>query len=300
MEPRKLERVMVDFTEGRFNVLVATTIIESGIDIPTANTILVDHADRLGLAQLYQLRGRVGRSRERGYCYLLVPSQSVLQKEARARLSVIQKFTDLGSGFHVASHDLELRGAGELLGAKQKGHVQAVGIDLYAQLLEEAVRTLRGEQPKVSFDPEINLPINARIPEEYVPDNQLRLMLYKRLANGTDEERVLAVFEEMQDRFGPAPGPVTNLVEAMRIRTLARHVGLRAVDGSPAQVTLTFHPESPMPIEQVIALVSDPKSQFRAPADFKLVYRFNEMELRNTLSSVRICLQRLGEFVTDQ
>ena len=143
MDPAKLERVMIDFTEGRFNVLVSTTIIESGIDIPTANTMLVDQADRLGLAQLYQLRGRVGRGQERGYCYLLVPGEAAIDRDARARLAVIQKFTELGSGFHVASHDLELRGSGELLGTRQKGHVQAVGLDLYSQLLDEAVRTLR-------------------------------------------------------------------------------------------------------------------------------------------------------------
>ena len=141
MEPAKLERVMLDFTEGTHNVLVATTIIESGIDIPTANTILVDQADRFGLAQLYQLRGRVGRSRERGYCYLLVPGQAALDKEARARLAVIQKFTELGSGFHVASHDLELRGAGELLGTRQKGHVQAVGLETYTQLRRGCAKT---------------------------------------------------------------------------------------------------------------------------------------------------------------
>ncbi len=299
METGKLERVMVDFTEGRYNVLLSTTIIESGIDIPTANTMLVDHADHYGLAQLYQLRGRVGRSRERGYCYLLVPGESVIGNEARKRLAVIQKFTELGSGFQVASHDMELRGAGELLGTRQKGHVQAVGLDLYAQLLDEAVRTLRGQAPKVEFDPDVNLQVNARIPEEYVPDTHLRLVLYKRLANANDEEDVLTVQEEMQDRFGPLPGTVENLIEVMRIRTLARYVGLQSVDPAGDRVLLTVHPQSPLPIAAILHLVQAPNSGFQAPADFKLAYTFTPEERRDTIAGTRICLQRLAEFVTE-
>jgi transcription-repair coupling factor (superfamily II helicase) len=290
---------MLDFTEGRFNVLLSTTIIESGIDIPTANTMLVDHADQYGLAQLYQLRGRVGRSRERGYTYLLVASESTLSADARKRLAVIQKFTELGSGFHVASHDMELRGAGELLGTKQKGQMQAVGLELYAQLLEEAVRTLRGETPPVEFDPDINLQVNARLPEDFVPDNHLRLVLYKRLANANDEEDVLAVSEEMVDRFGPLPRVVENLVEVMRVRTLARYVGLRAVDLRGEALLLTVHPETPMPIPAIIGLVSDPHSGFSAPADLKLQYRFDAHERRDTVVAARIALQRLAELVTE-
>ncbi len=299
MDPQKLEKVMVDFTEGRFNILVATTIIESGIDIPTANTMLIDQADRFGLAQLYQLRGRVGRSRERGFCYLLVPGQAAIDREARARLAVIQKFTELGSGFQVASHDLELRGAGELLGTSQKGHVQAVGIDLYAQLLDDAVRTLRGEAPKASVDPDLNIQVNARIPETYVPDHQLRLMLYKRLANAPDEERVISIAEEMVDRFGSPPGPLENLIEAMRIRTLARSLLIETVDHSPNHLMLTFNPQTPLPVDAIIGLVRAPGSQFRVPADFKLVYQFDSQEKQDTLRALRICLQRLAELVTE-
>lgn len=300
MEARQLERVMLDFTEGRYNVLLATTIIESGIDIPTANTMLVDHADRFGLAQLYQLRGRVGRARDRGYCYLLVPGEAALAGDARKRLAVIQKFTELGSGFQVASHDLEIRGAGELLGTKQKGQVAAVGLDLYAQLLEEAVRKLRGEAPKVEFDPEINLQVVARIPEEYVPDTHLRLVLYKRMANAQDEEEILEVAEEMADRFGPPPGPVENLFEVMRIRTLARYVGLTGVDHAGDKVLFTFHRESPFPVPAVVELVTAPGSRFRAPADYKLTYIFTPEERRDTVTAVRMCLQRLAEFVTER
>jgi transcription-repair coupling factor (superfamily II helicase) len=299
MEPAKLEKVMLDFTEGRYNVLLSTTIIESGIDIPTANTMLIDQAERFGLAQLYQLRGRVGRSRERGYCYLLVPSQAALDKEARARLSVIQKFTELGSGFHVASHDLELRGAGELLGTRQKGHVQAVGIETYTQLLDEAVSTLRGEAPKPSVDPDINIQLNARIPEEYVPDTSLRLMLYKRLANATDEERVIGIAEEMLDRFGNPPGPFENLIEIMRIRTLARLLMIHTVDHSPRFAQFTFHPQTPLAVQAILTLVQQKPGAWRVPADYKLVYTFNPQECQNTVQSLRICLQGLSELVTE-
>jgi len=300
MEASQLEKVMVDFTDGRYNVLLSTTIIESGIDIPTANTMLIDNADRFGLAQLYQLRGRVGRSRERGYCYLLVASQTALRREARARLAVIQKFTELGSGFHVASHDMELRGAGELLGTRQKGQVQAVGVDLYAQLIEDAVRNLRGKAAKIEFDPDINIQLHARIPEDYVPDNHLRLVLYKRLANAEDEERVLTIADELSDRFGPRPGPVDNLISLMRIRTLARYIGLKSVDHGAHKLQLVFDPQSPLPVQSVVALVTNPNSRFTAPANFRLLYTFDAEERRDTVNATRLCLQRLSELVTDQ
>jgi transcription-repair coupling factor (superfamily II helicase) len=299
MAPATLDKVMPDFSEGQYNVLLSTTIIESGIDIPTANTMLVDQAERFGLAQLYQLRGRVGRSRERGYCYLLVPGEAALDRDARARLSVIQKFTEPGSGFHVASHDLELRGAGELLGTRQKGHVQAVGLETYTELLDEAVRTLRGQTPKPSVDPDINIQLNARIPETYVPDTSLRLMLYKRLANATDEEKVLGIAEEMLDRFGNPPGPFENLIEIMRIRTLARLLMIQTVDHNPKYTQLTFHPDTMIPAQTILALVQQNQSPWRVPANYKLIYQFNPQECQNTVQSLRICLQGLSELVTE-
>ncbi|MFN3200459.1 MAG: transcription-repair coupling factor [Bradymonadia bacterium] len=298
MDPGRLEEVMLDFTEGRYNVLLSTTIIESGIDISNANTMLVDHADHFGLAQLYQLRGRVGRGRERGYCYLLVPSEAALAGDARKRLAVIQKFTELGSGFQVASHDLELRGAGELLGTKQKGQIAAVGLDLYAQLLDEAVRKLRGEPPKLEIEPDLNLDVNARLTEDYIPDTHLRLVFYKRLSNCNDEEDVLSAADEMTDRFGPLPGPAENLVELMRISTLAKYLAITSVDRQgKGAVVFTFHAQTPLPVAEILALVSDPRSGFTAPADFKLHYQYTEEELRDTLGAVRNVLQRLAEKV---
>ena len=299
IKPKRLEKVMVDFSEGRYNLLLSTTIIESGIDIPNANTMLIDQADHFGLAQLYQLRGRVGRSRERGYCYLMVPSEAVLRPEARERLSIIQKFTELGSGFQIASHDMELRGAGELLGTRQKGHVQAVGLDMYSRMLAEAVRKLRGEKPPLEFDPEIKLQTAALLPEEYIPDSQLRLLFYKRLANSGDEEDVLALAEEMEDRFGPLPGIAENLVELMRIRSLARYIGLKSLELRGSGPLFNFHPESPMPVAAIIKLVSSSESRFRATAERQLIYDFSLAERRETLETTRICLQRLAELLSE-
>ena len=199
----------------------------------------------------------------------------------------------------MASHDLELRGAGELLGTRQKGHVHAVGIETYTQLLDEAVSTLRGEAPKPSVDPDINIQLNARIPEEYVPDTSLRLMLYKRLANATDEERVIGIAEEMLDRFGNPPGPFENLIEIMRIRTLARLLMIHTVDHSPRFAQFTFHPQTPLAVQAILTLVQQKPGAWRVPADYKLVYTFNPQECQNSVQSLRISLQSLSELVTE-
>ena len=175
----------------------------------------------------------------------------------------------------------------------------AVGLDLYAQLLDEAVRTLRGQPAKTTVDPDLNIQVNARIPETYVPDPQFRLMLYKRLANAPDEERVLGIAEEMVDRFGTPPGPLENLVEAMRIRTLARALLIETVDHSPNHLMLTFNPQTPLPVEAIIGLVRASGSRYRVPADYKLVYQFDQEEKQDTLRALRICLQSLGELVTE-
>jgi transcription-repair coupling factor (superfamily II helicase) len=177
----KLEKVMTDFIDRKHDVLLCTAIIESGLDIPSANTILVDRADHFGLSQLYQIRGRVGRSRERAFCYLLVPARRKITRDAQKRLQVLQQFTELGAGFQIASHDLEIRGAGNLLGPDQSGTIAAVGFDLYAQLMDEAVAELKGEKPREEFEPDVELPVPALIPEEYVPDVQQRLFFYKQL-----------------------------------------------------------------------------------------------------------------------
>lgn len=289
---------MLAFTKGEYNVLLSTTIIESGIDIPNANTILVSDAGRYGLAQLYQLRGRVGRGKARGYCYLMTSVEN-LGPMAKQRLAVIQRFTELGSGFQVASSDMELRGAGELLGKKQKGHVQAVGIDMYAQLIEEAVQALRGGPVAQHFDPDIKLHASARLSEAYVPDDHLRLMLYNRLANAASEAVVCDIEEELEDRFGELPPEGLNLIEAMRIRALAKRCGLAVVELLGDRLQLKVDPRTPLPIDGIIALVGDVRSGFSASEAYRLDYQLSPLARQHALRSACEALQRLARLVPE-
>ena len=218
----ELERVMIEFTEGRLDVLVATMIIESGLDIPTVNTLVVDRADTLGLAQLYQLRGRVGRSSHRAYAYLMVPSRRVLTEEAEKRLRVIEEFDELGVGFKVALKDMEIRGAGNLLGPEQHGHILGLGFDLYVKLLEEAVAGLKGEVESLRPEPRLVTDWSAFLPDDYVPDEHEKLTLYRRLAQTRDDAAVDDFTLELMDRFGQLPAAAVALVELRRLRVLGR------------------------------------------------------------------------------
>jgi transcription-repair coupling factor (superfamily II helicase) len=222
MSERELEHVMLEFTEGRLDVLVATMIIESGLDIPTVNTLIVDRADTLGLAQLYQLRGRVGRSSHRAYAYLMVPGRRVLTEEAEKRLRVIEEFDELGVGFKVALKDMEIRGAGNLLGPEQHGHILGLGFDLYVKLLEEAVAQLRGEVEALRPEPRLLTDWSAFLPDDYVPDEHEKLALYRRLAETRDDAAVDDFTLELMDRFGQLPPPAVALVELRRLRVLGR------------------------------------------------------------------------------
>lgn len=235
MPERELERVMLDFYHRRFNVLVCTTIIETGIDVPTANTIVINRADKFGLAQLYQLRGRVGRSHHRAYAYLMVPPRGAISRDAVKRLEAIESLEDLGIGFTLAIHDLEIRGAGEILGDEQSGQIQEIGYSMYMDLLERAVRTLkRGD--KARFDEtrdqgtEIELHVPALIPSDYLPDVHARLILYKRIAGTRDGEELDSLVEEIIDRFGPLPEPLRNLVRVTGLKQRARMLGIQKID----------------------------------------------------------------------
>src|SRR5260370_1390661 len=232
MSEKALEQAMIDFVEGRYDVLCATAIIESGLDIPRANTIIIDRADMFGLAQLYQLRGRVGRSKDRGYCYLIVPPPSSMTDEARARIEALERHTDLGSGFQIAALDLELRGAGDLLGAEQSGTVAAVGFDLFCQMLEEAVHELRGDPIVHEVDPELSFDVEALLPEDYVADVGVRLSLYKRLASAESEQEIADLAAEMEDRFGPPPSEAMKFVHLMRIKTELRRLRVLGCEAS--------------------------------------------------------------------
>ena len=225
MPERELEKVMVRFWRKEVDVLVCTAIIEAGLDIPAANTIIINRAHTLGLAQLYQLRGRVGRSQAQAYAYLLVPDEAALSNEAQKRLKALMEFTELGSGFKIAMHDLQIRGAGNLLGQAQSGQVAEVGYELYLQLLEQAIREFKGEPEDLAPDPEIRVPLAAYLPEDYVPDVQQRLALYRRLSGRLTPEMVQELEEEFQDRFGPLPPEGRNLLEVVRAQASAAATG---------------------------------------------------------------------------
>jgi transcription-repair coupling factor (superfamily II helicase) len=238
-----MDEAMVRFAGGEGDVLLATSIIESGLDVPRANTMLVWRADRFGLAQLHQLRGRVGRGRARGICYLLTEPGTELPEATRKRLQTLEALERLGAGFAVSARDLDLRGAGELLGEEQAGHVTLVGTGLYQHLLERALRTARGE-PVEDWSPELNLGAPGGIPEVYIPEPEVRLNLYARLARAGTPDEIEALSDEIADRFGPAPEPMAGLFDVTRLRILCRRVGVARVDAGPAAIALTFRPEA--------------------------------------------------------
>ncbi|HRC58591.1 MAG TPA: DEAD/DEAH box helicase, partial [Kofleriaceae bacterium] len=236
LSAEQLERVMVDFVAGNLDVLIATTIVESGLDIPRANTMFVARADAFGLAQLYQLRGRIGRSKERAYCYLLVPSAEHLGEDALRRLDALQRFTELGAGFQIASRDLEIRGGGELLGQRQSGSIAAVGFDAYVHMLEEAVAELDGRPLHSAIDPELSAEVPGFIPDDYVPDPRQRLELYKRLSSVETDDDLSEVLEEIKDRYGPLPLDALLLAELMAVKAVARDLAIEAIEVGKARL----------------------------------------------------------------
>jgi transcription-repair coupling factor (superfamily II helicase) len=269
---------MLDFVEGRYDILCATAIIESGLDIPRANTILIDRADMFGLSQLYQLRGRVGRAKERAYCYLIVPPPNAMTDEARARIEALERHTELGSGFQIASLDLELRGAGDLLGAEQSGTVASVGFELFCQMLDEAVHELRGEPVEHEVDPELSFDADALLPEEYVADVGVRLSLYKRLAGASSVDDVADLASEMEDRFGPPPPEARRFVHLMRLKTELRRLRALACEATGKSVTLHLRDDTPLDPAKVMKLVQGRQSPYKLSPDMKLTRRSREGE----------------------
>ncbi|WP_313512982.1 transcription-repair coupling factor [Pseudomonas sp.] len=294
MHERELEQVMGDFYHKRFNVLVASTIIETGIDVPNANTIIIERADKFGLAQLHQLRGRVGRSHHQAYAYLLTPPRKQMTDDAQKRLEAIANAQDLGAGFVLATHDLEIRGAGELLGDGQSGQIQAVGFTLYMEMLERAVKAIRkGEQPNLDQPlgggPEINLRLPALIPEDYLPDVHARLILYKRIANAADEDGLKELQVEMIDRFGLLPEPTKNLVRLTLLKLQAEKLGIKKVDAGPQGGRIEFAADTAVdPLVLIKLIQSQPKRyKFEGATLFKFQVPMERPEERfNTLEAL--------------
>jgi transcription-repair coupling factor (superfamily II helicase) len=263
MAEAELEKVMLKFMHHEADLLVATTIIENGLDIPLCNTILINRAERFGLSELYQLRGRVGRSDRRAYAYLLLPHEIELTPIARRRLAALKEFSDLGAGFKIAALDLELRGAGNLLGGEQSGHIEAVGFELYTQMLDRAVRELKGEMPEEEIATQLNLGLNIRIPGDYIPEENQRLRMYKRVAGVERESQLRDVRAELIDRYGEPPVAVRNLLDYADLKLLAVRVGVSSIDRKRDQVSIKFRQNAAIDPERLARFVaSQRRSQF--------------------------------------
>jgi transcription-repair coupling factor (superfamily II helicase) len=256
---RDLEKVMLKFVRDEADVLVSTTIVENGLDIPRANTIIVNRADRFGLSELYQLRGRVGRSNQRAYAYLLVPPEASLTPLARHRLAALREFSELGAGFRIAALDLELRGAGNLLGREQHGHITAIGFDLYTQMLERAVAAKKGEAERPELRATLNLGMDIRIPPEYLPSESLRLRTYKRIAEIRNEDEREALRRELADRFGPPPPAIDNLLDYAVLKSLCERLQISSVDRRANEAAIKFHPTTSVSPEGLVRLVRKEK-----------------------------------------
>jgi transcription-repair coupling factor (superfamily II helicase) len=276
MRERELEAAMVKFVSGQADVLVSTAIIESGLDIPASNTIVVNRADRFGLAQLYQLRGRVGRERQQAYCYFLIPADGRVDEQAQRRLRVLQELTQLGSGFRLALRDLEIRGAGNLLGAQQHGHIAAVGFDLYSKLLAEAVRELHGESTAPAVEPVVSANVEGYLPEDYVPEVNQRLALYKRLAGAGSDAEVADLRSELADRFGPLPEPAARLLDVVRVRVAARALGVERLEAGEGRALLTFAPSTPVEPQQLVRAIERSRGRLRLKREFTLEARIED------------------------
>jgi transcription-repair coupling factor (superfamily II helicase) len=298
MPERELEEVMKGFYQQRYNVLLCTTIIETGIDVPTANTIVIHRADRLGLAQLHQLRGRVGRSHHQAYAYLLTPPDDAMTANARKRLEAIQAMEELGSGFFLAMHDLEIRGTGEVLGESQSGNIQEVGFTLYSDMLNAAVRALKaGEEPDLDspFDPEceVNLHASALLPSDYCPDIHARLGMYKKLSHARDEDELIHIREELVDRYGKLPDAAQTLLATHRLRLLAEPLGVTKIDAPESHAVIQFSSKPQVDPMRIIELVQK-RRDLRLSGQDRLRLEFKEnVPLKGRIDALRELLGAL-------
>ena len=295
MRPRELENVMLDFLENKTQLLVCSAIIESGLDFPNANTIIINRADKFGLAQLYQLRGRVGRSHRHAYAYLLIPGETAITPDAERRLRALQELDGLSGGFKLALHDLEIRGAGNLLGAQQSGQISAIGFELYTEMMEKAVSELKGEVVAPEVEPEIRLEIPAYFPDDYIPDANQRLFFYKRLASVGNPLELAELKEEIQDRFGPYTPAVENLFMVMDLRRVLKEFLVQQISASNGKVFLLFHPESPVKVEKLLELIKKQKGKFRLAPDGRLSFSPQQREWKLLIDEVIRLLHEIRE-----
>jgi transcription-repair coupling factor (superfamily II helicase) len=294
MHERQLERIMLDFIAYKYDVLVCTTIIESGLDIPNVNTIIINRADALGLAQLYQLRGRVGRAQEQAYGYLLYPEARTITEGAQKRLRVIEEFTDLSSGFKIALRDLEIRGVGNILGPEQHGHIVAVGYDMYCKLLNEAVKELKGEEVVEAVETKISFPIEAYLPDEYVPDSQQKVSLYKKIAALTTPQERSDLEEEMEDRYGEIPPPVHALLEIAELKQFAQKLGINNIVSSGNVIKITFdHRKTDVNPRRLVSVIKQSKRLSLVPP-VRLMVDVKDLDEKQQLETVKQVLQQLA------
>ena len=296
MKETELERAMMRFIQKEIDVLVCTTIIESGLDIPSANTIIINEVDRLGLAQIYQLRGRVGRSKEKAYAYLLVSNGTRLSRDAEKRLKALMDFSHLGAGLHLAMHDLKIRGGGNILGFAQSGHISAIGYELYLKLIERAMAELKGEEWREDINPEVNVDIPAFLPGDYVIDTDVRLNLYRRLSNLNENEELAVMVEEIRDRFGPPPQEVTNLLGLMCIRLQLRNRGISRLDVGRHSLALTFSSGSEMDPERLVKLIGNEPHRFQFLSQNRLKINTGRISLPEDFPEIEKAIDALYVF----
>ncbi len=296
MREQALERVMRDFIENRINVLVCSAIIESGLDIPNANTMIINRADHFGLAQLYQLRGRVGRSRRKAYAYLLIPGEHIITRDAKRRIEALRELVEAetGSGFKVALRDLEHRGAGNLLGREQSGQIAAVGFELYTEMMEQAIRELRGEPQRPDFEPELKLGVPAYIPDAFVPDENERLVLYRRMARAASPADLDELRDELRDRFGPVPTLIENLIAAMNLRRQMKELMIVSAIMKGEQLEIRFHTDAPVEPSKLAALADANRKTMRLTPAFQVIVHVQPGEYVQTFAQIEGVLQALA------
>ena len=294
MKERELEKAMMLFLQKEIDVLVCTTIIESGLNIPSANTIIINEVDRLGLAQIYQLRGRVGRSKEKAYAYLLLSNGAPLTRDTEKRLKALMDFSHLGAGLHLAMHDLKIRGGGNILGFSQAGHISAIGYEFYMKMIEQAIAELKGEEWHEDIHPEINADLPAFLPGDYVADTDVRLNLYRRLSSLSEKSDLVSMIEEIADRFGPPPQEVRNLMGLVSIRLVLKMLGVKRLDIGLDSIVLAFSSESRADPARLVQLAGSQPKRFLFVSENRLKVRLGRLSLPDDFPKVEIAIRSLG------